>query len=270
MRSKRSGFTLVELLVVIAIIGVLVGLLLPAVQQAREAARRMSCSNNAKQIGLALHNYQSAFKVFPAHFGGSTGKKGWDVGGMNATENNRRRLSALVGLLPYLEQNQVWDQISTAYPYRFAGGQEELAPTPWPIMGPRPWKGDYTPWRTIIAPYNCPSDTGPATGYGTTNYAPCVGDIIDHIGARNPNKITQRGIFVSATLTRFRDVIDGTSNTIALGEITNALGQREITGGGAYDIGGNLKLNPSECEATRDPLKPKFFAPGILLFGFRP
>ena len=71
MKRSKAGFTLVELLVVIAIIGILVGLLLPAVQAAREAARRMSCSNNFKQIGLAIHNYHSAYKQLPIHGAGT-------------------------------------------------------------------------------------------------------------------------------------------------------------------------------------------------------
>jgi len=90
---RRTGFTLVELLVVIAIIGILVGLLLPAVQAAREAARRMSCSNNVRQIGLATMNYEAALKRFPGLLGSST-------------------YSAQARILPYMEQNSLHDLIN--------------------------------------------------------------------------------------------------------------------------------------------------------------
>ena len=92
-RSRRAGFTLVELLVVIAIIGILVGLLLPAVQAAREAARRMQCGNNLKQLGLALHNYESATKRLPSGRADITG------------------LSAFGALMPYMEQSNVYQLI---------------------------------------------------------------------------------------------------------------------------------------------------------------
>ena len=101
--TKRTGFTLVELLVVIAIIGVLVALLLPAVQAAREAARRMKCTNHLKQFGVALHNYADTFKVFPNRRGG--------FGGVQAN-----RISPFVQLLPFLEQNAMHDQIQAGDP----------------------------------------------------------------------------------------------------------------------------------------------------------
>src|SRR5215472_14104584 len=103
-RNKR-GFTLIELLVVIAIIAVLVALLLPAVQQAREAARRAQCKNNMKQLGLALHNYHDVATVFPFEAGGT----GWSGPGTG----NWGRLSGLVLLTPYLDQQGLWNQIST-------------------------------------------------------------------------------------------------------------------------------------------------------------
>ncbi len=266
MRSKHTGFTLVELLVVIAIIGVLVGLLLPAVQSAREAARRMSCSNNAKQIGLALHNYHSAFNQFPAQRAGTTGFKGF-IGTVNPDNNfsNKRRLSMLVGLLPFLEQQPLWDTISNPVTVQFNG---TVRTQPWPAMGPVPWTGQYTPTRTVLSPLNCPSDSGPPVTYGTTNYGAVVGDVIRGLGAANPAKEIRRGMFVPTTATRFRDVVDGTGNTIAVAEITNSLGARDLSGGAAYDIGGEINLRPQECADTVDPLRPKFFAPGILLMGY--
>ena len=98
---RTSGFTLVELLVVIAIIGILVGLLLPAVQAAREAARRMQCSNNLKQLGLAIHNFESAYKKLPASSLAPT----WNG---NYNDNKYSYVGHLVMLLPYLEQSQVY------------------------------------------------------------------------------------------------------------------------------------------------------------------
>ena len=106
----KEGFTLVELLVVIAIIGILVGLLLPAVQAAREAARRMSCSNNFKQIGIGMHNYHSAFKQIP-NTGTGTGVV-VDSGIRNSNRHNRLFLSWSVSILPQIEQQGLWDHIS--------------------------------------------------------------------------------------------------------------------------------------------------------------
>src|SRR5687767_5755424 len=102
--KKRAGFTLVELLVVIAIIGILVALLLPAVQAAREAARRMQCTNNLKQFGLGLHNYADTYKVFPKVRGGFNN-------GLQA-----ERISPFVQMLPFVEQKPLWDRIQAGDP----------------------------------------------------------------------------------------------------------------------------------------------------------
>ena len=116
--KRRAAFTLVELLVVIAIIGVLVGLLLPAVQAAREAARRMSCSNNFKQIGLGIHNYHDAFKKLPIHGTGthagnfSAPAPAEDTYWQTSAVTNHKRLSMLVGITPFVEQQAIWEIIS--------------------------------------------------------------------------------------------------------------------------------------------------------------
>ena len=107
---RRAAFTLVELLVVIAIIGILVGLLLPAVQAAREAARRMSCSNNFRQIGLGLHNYHSAYKQLPTQLGGTGNDlQGADRYFLGSDRTNNQSLSFIVGLTPFIEQQALWE-----------------------------------------------------------------------------------------------------------------------------------------------------------------
>ena len=120
LKSSRRGFTLVELLVVIAIIGILVGLLLPAVQAAREAARRMSCSNNIRQLGLALHNYESAYKVIPPSR-------------ISVTSPVIFQQSWVSMILPYLEQNSVYSAYQHGQPW-YAAVNDPLTTVKLPTM----------------------------------------------------------------------------------------------------------------------------------------
>ena len=102
MKSRRDGFTLVELLVVIAIIGILIALLLPAVQAAREAARRSDCTNRLKQLALAMHNYHDTYKQFPALYNHVLSDKYYGYCGMNAFNK----------ILPYLEQTGIYSKVN--------------------------------------------------------------------------------------------------------------------------------------------------------------
>ncbi|QDT02302.1 Type II secretion system protein G precursor [Rubripirellula lacrimiformis] len=274
-RSRQGGFTLVELLVVIAIIGVLVGLLLPAVQAAREAARRMSCSNNFKQVGLALHNYHSAFNALPTQAGGTFNPVGNGSSGNNDDlDNNRRRQSWLIGITPFLEQQGLWEQISNPLDYQ---GNFRFA-----AMGPRPWDGRYTPWMTEMPTLRCPSDPGVGLpAMGRTNYAACIGDSSDwvnhgywrwqggswnqgHIAAANASN---RGFFYNRRQMRFRDVLDGLSNTVACGEIATGLGDGDIRTQPYFGIGwGTIHGNPNACQddgTLIDPLRPLFWTSGL-------
>ncbi|WP_047812890.1 DUF1559 domain-containing protein [Rhodopirellula islandica] len=271
-KMRKNGFTLVELLVVIAIIGVLVGLLLPAVQAAREAARRMSCSNNFKQIGLALHNYHSAYNKLPAQKGGSNNANDGSLGG------NQLRLGWLPAILPFIEQQGLWEQISNPLAINTDG---TLRATPWPGMGPAPWRSDYTPWITELAALRCPSD--PGTGLpalGRTNYAACQGDAVEYgevgaWGGSNPFVINSgyaeqirasgRGMFIARQYTGFRDVLDGLSNTIAAGEIATDLGDRDIRTAPIDGPGSApLRDNPSWARDNDkiDPERPQFWRSG--------
>jgi prepilin-type N-terminal cleavage/methylation domain-containing protein/prepilin-type processing-associated H-X9-DG protein len=205
----RRGFTLVELLVVIAIIGVLVALLLPAVQSAREAARRTSCNNKLKQNVLACLNYESAYKALPPRQGG-TGT----LNDPNVRPSHCNALSGWVYLLPFTENQSLYDQVYS--------------------IQIQPWADNV--WTNARpAHLQCPSDNGatdPNPGRilrGLTSYAFSCGD--EYAGSQaTPDErsnfatasmmlpIKTRGVFGRHSYVRLAEITDGTSNTIALGE----------------------------------------------------
>ncbi|EAQ82252.1 DUF1559 domain-containing protein [Blastopirellula marina] len=239
--KKKSGFTLVELLVVIAIIGVLIALLLPAVQQAREAARRMSCTNQLKQVGLALHNYHDTYGALPARAGG--------------TLTNYSRLSPWIGLLPFLEQSALYGQISS--PYTNASGNS------FPAFGSKPWDGNYTPWSAQVPGLLCPSDGADPVweNMGSSNYVFSIGDCVRKTENQNSTNnwtiADTRGIFAQHHYCGFQSITDGLSNTVMIGE--RAMGvkdSRKIIGGIAvfgtpWIGGGEDEVTPSVCGALR-------------------
>ena len=236
---KRRGFTLIELLVVIAIIAILVALLLPAVQQAREAARRSNCKNNLKQIGIALHDYHDTYSALPP---GRTGTGTGSVG-----EHNDRRLSPFFGLLPFMEQGPMFDQITSQ-----------------PNQGGRPWNEGGRPWwATNIPALGCPSDTRQKRDEGKTNYVFSHGDRATELENRELER--GRGLFLGEVPIRIADIIDGTSNTVAVSEVVMSASY----GGDNLEIAGQVRkstagvnTNPSLCLAQVDPANPRAFVAG--------
>jgi prepilin-type N-terminal cleavage/methylation domain-containing protein/prepilin-type processing-associated H-X9-DG protein len=246
VRQGRFGFTLVELLVVIAIIGVLVALLLPAVQSAREAARRTQCSNGLKQLGLASQNYHDIYRVFPARRGGSTfGDIASDPSRIRA---NYDRLSAFIALLPFMEQKPLADQISS-------GGT--MSGNNYPPGGPAAWHSgaSYKPWGTQVPMLLCPSGNVNKTrgNFGKNSYAFSLGDLIL---THNSATAVARGIFGgSLRPVGLQNITDGSSNTIAMSErswgndlgVVNASGQdiRTVT---VMSVS-SVNTNPGSCYA---------------------
>jgi len=211
MRKER-GFTLVELLVVIAIIGILIALLLPAVQAAREAARRMSCSNKQKQICLAMHNYHDVQGTFPQ------GRMA-DLSPVEGSDN----WNGFVSLLPFIEQSALHDMSQT----------NDWCNNPWD-------NNDLS--TAVITDFHCPSDGGVKKAErGGRNYMLCYGDSMHDNHTGHPNG-GRRGLFMGnqAPPNSFADMTDGTSNTLVLSESVCGDGTRRVKGnvlrGGDNDI----------------------------------
>lgn len=252
--GSAFGFTLVELLIVIAIIGVLVGLLLPAMRGTNEAARRMSCSNNFKHLGLAMHNYHSAFQQLPTAMGG-TGEFALNRQGMD----NGGRLSGLVSMAPFIEAQQLWEQISN--PLDIEGHH-------YPAMGPLVSNPNYPPWKVQTSTLRCPSDPGtpdPGTSgsFAMTNYTFCIGDTGRDIHVVDDRP--QRGAFGSHRVRRFNEISDGLANTIAMGEITVDLHDGGITGQYAINRSDSILESPITLAELVEPDRPNFFRASVSL-----
>ncbi len=249
-RRAGSGFTLVELLVVIAIIGVLIALLLPAVQAAREAARRSQCSNNLKQLALGMQNYHDVYKFFPP------GMMGTNPPGCawNSNTGTCGAAGPIYHMLSFIEQDPLWKQIWSPI---------KVGSITYPPGGPWVNWGAYPPYQVKIPSVLCPSDGKAAATraynapIANVSYVFSRGDKINNLVGASQAAASwgwtwvPRGVFQGSgnqvpgrqTCTSVSDITDGTSNTIAISE-------RAVYTGSRTDLFGSYCMNVSGLDSS--------------------
>ncbi len=207
-RGRSSGFTLVELLVVITVIGILIALLLPAVQAAREAARTVQCRNRIKQIGLALHNYHSTHGCFPSGYLTEIEPVGSTWCGDNGT---RHGAPWTVLILPFLEESARYDTFDFNETFISTGTVPPTSP---------PTRANDIAWYKPLFKYQCPTDPASKGDVNNINYLGVQGGgEFDDAACKNSGRVMFfDGILFHNSSCRFADILDGSSNVFLVGE----------------------------------------------------
>ena len=292
---KRRGFTLVDLLSVLSVVALLLVVVVIDLQRKRETARRISCHSNIRNLGVAMTHYHRVHRQLPVYGSGThnessphsdDGDAGPQGVGGQGQGNNGKSLSFLVGILPYLDQQTLWETISQPSSETVTGVLAE--DSFWSAMGPGTSQRAYRPWVTDLSAIRCPSDPRKSEITGRTNYAACLGDALDYQmdsairfdeataswkasrAARKRVDAAARGAMVFRESMTFSDITDGLSNTILLAEIATDQGDGDVRTSPALELGsqgsqvpvrGGLFDMPRDGEQFIDVERPRFWNP---------